>query len=166
MVRRSGTYVEDRFPTSGTKETLPLSIDTLYSQHGEAVVGENGVLRPERKKLEPRTRRQFSTMGQGDADALLQKLGLSPTSDKRFYRIDENGAYMVTFNERVKIPDGHLGIVKPRENLRATGVLLNASYVEPGDNVVDATLFIEDQFGLLAEGTAIADLAVVEGLSR
>lgn len=166
MVRRSGTYVEDSFDGAGSGRAFPLSIGTIYNQQGEAVVGEAGVVRPERSEIQPRRRREHQQRGHEDADNLLKRAGLDPRSTERFYRLDDQGTYVVVFQEAPAIPEEGMGLVRPADNLRNAGIVMNASFIEADDSVIEATLLVVDKFTLLAEDATIAELAVVPSASR
>jgi hypothetical protein len=166
MVRRSGSYVQDRYDSPAAGLAQPLSIDAVYSQHGETVIGDRGVFRPEPAELEPLRRREFSQRGQEDADSLLSRVGLDPDATERFYRLDDEGTYVVEFAEAPAVPDGGVGLVRPRGPLRDGGVVTNAGFVAPDDDAVEATLLVNEGFSLLAAGAVVAELQVVPNARR
>jgi len=166
MVRRSGSYVQDRYGSPSSGLAQPLSIGAVYSQRGETVVGDRGVFRPEPSELQPLRRREFSQRGQEDADALLSRVGLDPDATERFYRLDDAGTYVVEFEEAPAVPEGGLGLVRPREPLRDGGVVMNAGFVGPDDDAVEATMLVSGEFSLLAAGAVVAELQVVPNARR
>lgn len=168
MVVRSGNYVQDMIPRPGSaaRRTLGLSVARLERHRGEAVVGTEGVYRQERTDVEPHKRQEFERMGQEDADMILHRLGMTPHSTERFYRLDEDATYVVTFAETPDIPAGHVGVVRPRKTLWASGVLMNSHIVGPEQTRIDALLYQRDSFTLIAEGATIAELVVVESATE
>lgn len=161
MVRRSGNYIQDSFPGTVSDRAGALSVGRVFSQPGETVVGESGVLRPERSELEPLRRRELDQRGYEDADGLLKRAGLGPRSPERFYRLEEGTTYVVEFAESPTVPDGGVGILEPSENLRSANVIMTASFVGPDHGPIEASLKVDDQFALVAEDAAIAELIVV-----
>jgi hypothetical protein len=161
MVQRSGSYVRDSLSTPGAGRGDALSIGSVYSQPGAAIVASSEAFRPERKPHEALTRRELKTRGHNDADSLLMQAGVDGRSHDRFYRLEEDTTYVVEFAESVTVPKGGIGLVRPTETLRTAGVLLDADLVQPGQTDVEATLHVTDQFSVLAAGAAIAELVVV-----
>ena len=162
MVQRTGTFVQDRVPAGETLRSQPLSVAAVHKQTGNAVVGDEGLLRRERTAVDAYSRREFEQRAQSDAVDILGRLGVDRTSQQRFYRVDDEDSYFVEFAESVAIPDGHVGIVRPRDSLRRSGVLMETAFVEPGQSEVESHVFVEDRFVLLAEAATVAELVVVE----
>lgn len=162
MVQRSGNFVQDRVPASERLQSQPLSIAAVYKQTGNAVVGDEGLLRRERSEVDPYSRREFEQRAKSDAVDILGRLGMDRSSTERFYRIGDDDSYFVEFGESVVVPDGHVGIVRPRDSLRRSGLLMQSGFVAPGQEDVEAHLFVEDSLVLLAAGSTIAELVVVE----
>jgi deoxycytidine triphosphate deaminase len=162
MVQRTGNFVQDRVPASETLQSQALSIDAVYKQSGNAVVGDEGLLRRERTEVDPYGCREFEQRAQSDAVDILGKLGMDRTSTERFYRIGDEDSYFVEFEESVIVPDGHVGVVRPRGTLRRSGVLMETAYVEPGQEDIEAHVFVEDRFVLLAEEATVAEMVVVK----
>lgn len=162
MVQRSGNWVQDHVPASKTLRSQALSIAAVHKQSGSAVVGDEGLLRRERTAVDPYSRREYEQRAQEDAVDILGKLGMERTSSERFYRIGDEDSYFVEFEQSVVVPEGHVGIVQPRDSLLRSGVLLETAFVEPGQEDVEAQLFIEDRFVLLAEDATVAELVVVK----
>lgn len=161
MVNRTGNFVQSRIPASDTLKSRSLSIETVYRQRGDAVVGDEGLFHRERSVVEPRSRREFDQRAKEDAVDVLGRLGMGPSSTERFYRIDDEAIYFVEFNESQIVPEGHVGIIRPRQTLRRSGALLEASFVDPGQETIEAAVAVEDQFVLLAEDATVAELVVV-----
>lgn len=162
MVQRSGNWVQDRVPASDALQSQALSIASVYKQSGSAVVGDEGLLRRERTEVDPYSRREFEQRAQSDAVDILGKLGMDRSSTERFFRIGDEDSYFVEFEQSVVVPEGHVGIVRPRDSLRRSGVLLETASVGPGQEDVEAHAFVEDRFVLLAEDATVAEMVVVE----
>lgn len=162
MVFRSGNFAQERVPHAATEAVRTLTIESLYRQRGDAVVGDEGLLRRERGEVEPYSRREFEQRAQEDAVELLGRLGLDRTSSERFYRIDDEDSYFVEFAEPIDVPAGHVGLVRPRDTLRRAGVIIETAFVGPEDETVEALALLEDAFVLVAENAAVAELVVVE----
>ena len=161
MVQRTGDYVRDSYAEAGSGRGDALSVGRLWSQPGPAAVGAADTFRPERREVEPLTRRELETRGHEDADALLLRAGVDPRSGDGFYRLEQGTTYVVSFAESPTVPSGGVGLVRPSENLRNAGIALDAGLVQPGQTDVEATLHVVDQFGVVAEGAPIAELVVV-----
>jgi hypothetical protein len=161
MVQRTGSYVRDSYDEAGSGRGKPLSIRQLYSQPGPSAVGAADTFRPERREVEPLTRRELETRGHEDADALLMRAGVDGRSTDGFYRLERGTTYVAEFAESPTVPSGGIGLVRPSENLRNAGIGLDAGLVQPGQSTVEATLHVVDDFGVIAEGAPIAELVVV-----
>jgi len=164
MVFRSGSFVEERLDIEGVgrEYSKNLSIDTISRQRGDAVVGSDGVVRRERSELSRRTRHHYKQRAKEDADKLLREAGVDVDADEQFYRLNDDESYYVEFAEEVDVPDGHVGLVFPRENLLGAGVRLHSTYVGPGQDECEALLTIEERFVLVSAGAEIAELVVIE----
>lgn len=161
MVNRTGNFVQSRVPASDTLKSRSLSIESVYRQRGDVVVGDEGLFHRERSEVEPRSRREFEQRAREDAVDVLGRLGMGPSSTERFYRITDEATYFVEFSESQVVPDGHVGVVRPRETLRRSGALLQTAFVDPGQETIEAAVSVDDQFVLLAEDTTVAELVVV-----
>lgn len=161
MVNRTGNFVQSRVPASETLKSRSLSIETVYRQRGDVVVGDEGLFHRERSVVEPRSRREFEQRAKEDAVDVLGRLGMGPSSTERFYRIGDEACYFVEFGESVTVPEEHVGIVRSRETLRCSGALMEAAFVDPGQETIEAGLYVDDQFVLLAEDATLAELVVV-----
>lgn len=162
MVQRTGNFMQERVPASDRLKSQPLSIETVYRQGGNAVVGDEGLLRRERSEVDPRSRREFQQRAKEDAVDLLGKVGVDPTSRERFYRIDEDDNYFLEFNESVIVPTEHVGLIQPRGTLMKSGVILETTFVDPEGDDVEAQVFVDDGLVLLAEDATVAELVVVK----
>lgn len=161
MVRRSATFVQESFPSRESLSNRELSVERIHRQRGPAVVGEQGLMRPERTEMEPVTRRQLDQQGRGDSSSVLGSLGVDLRSDRRFYRLEAEGTYVVEFAENVVVPPDSVGFVSPGEHLCKAGVLLETSLVEPGETSIGATVSVVEGFALLAAGATIAEFVVL-----
>ena len=162
MVQRSGTFVQDRVPASETLQSQALSIATVHKQTGNAVVGDEGLLRRERTEVDPYSRREYEQRAQSDAVDVLGRLGMDRSSTQQFYRIGDEDSFFIEFEESVIVPEGYVGIVRPRDTLRRAGVLMESAFVDPGQEDVEAHVFVEDRFVLLAEDATVAEMVVVK----
>jgi deoxycytidine triphosphate deaminase len=162
MVHRSGNFVQDRVPESEDLQSQALSIEAVHKQRGNAVVGDEGLLRRERSTVDAYSRREYEQRAQSDAVDILGRLGMDRSSTERFYRIGDEDSYFIEFAESVIVPEGHVGVVRPRDTLRRSGLLLETAFVEPGQEDVETHVFVEDRFVLLAEDATVAEMVVVK----
>lgn len=162
MVNRSGNFVQAHLPASETLTSQSLSVEAVYRQRGDAVVGDEGLLHRERSEVTPRSRREFKQRAKEDAVDVLRRLGIDPSSSERFYLVTDEDSYFVEFSEPSPVPEGYVGIVRPRETLRRSGVMVETSFVDPDQETIEMGVFVEDRSVLLAEDAAIAELVVVE----
>jgi deoxycytidine triphosphate deaminase len=160
MVQRTGNFTQERVPVSDRLKSQPLSIEAVYRQGGNAVVGDEGLLRRERSEVEPRSRREFQQRAKEDAVDLLGKVGIDPHSRERFYLVDEDDNYFVEFTESVIVPTEHVGLIQPRGTLMKSGAMLETTFVEPEQEDVMAQVFVDDGLVLLAEDATVAELVV------
>lgn len=161
MVNRTGNFVQDRIPASEKLRSRSLSVAAVERQRGDAVVGDEGLLHRERSSVTPRSRREFEQRAKEDAVEVLRRLGIEPSSSQRFYRVDDEGSYFVQFEESVTVPEGHVGLVRPRDGLRRSGALVETTFLSPGTSRVEVGLFVDDQVILLAEDATLAEVVVV-----
>lgn len=168
MVIRSGKFVEERLEIDAARReySTNLSIDTIYRQRGDAVVGSAGVVRRERSELSRRTRRHYQQRGRDDAEALLREAGVEARSEEEFFRLNDEETYYVEFAEELDVPEGHVGLVFPRENLLRAGVRMHTSYVGPGQDECEALVTLEDRFVLVSAGAEVAELVVVRPIEE
>lgn len=162
---RLSSHVRKQFPgpaALGREQTRELSIETIYRQRGNAVVEGDAVLRPKRGEVTPRTRDGFRQMGYDEAASLLEKQGHGLDSETRFYRLEEGDGYFATFAEDTRIPDGHVGIIQPREPLLTAGAGLDATFVGPEEPQTGARITLEHRTVLVAADSVIAELLVVD----
>jgi len=164
MVIRSGNFIEERLRLSDTGRTYSrnLSIDTIYRQRGDAVVGSGGVVRRQRSELSKRTRHHYKQRAREDADALLREAGVDVDDEEEFYRLEDDETYYVEFAEEIDVPPDHVGLTFPRENLLRSGVKLHSSYMGPAEDTGEALLSLEDRFVLISAGAEIAEVVVLE----
>lgn len=164
MVIRSSRFVEERLDLdeAGRTYSKNLSIDTIYRQRGDAVVGSVGVVRRERSELTTHTRNHYQQRAHEDADDLLREAGVGRDSDEQFYRLNDEDTFYVEFEEEIDVPEGHVGLIFPRENLLRAGVLMHTTYMGPGEASAEALLMLEDRFVLISAGAEIAEMVVIE----
>lgn len=164
MVIRPSKFVEERLALdeAGRTYSKNLSIDAIYRQRGDAVVGSAGVVRRERSELSTHTRNHYQQRAHEDADALLSEAGVGRNSEEQFYRLNDEDTFYVEFAEDIDVPEDHVGLIFPRENLLRAGVLMHTTYMGPGEETAEALLMLEDRFVLVSEGAEIAEMIVVE----
>lgn len=165
MVIRTTDYVEERMPgpaAAGREYSRELSPAAVYRQDGYAVVGSSGLLRQERAELRTHTRAHYEKRGRADANALLGEAGVSTDDDREFYRLTEEHAYYVEFEQELSVPDGHVGLVVSQENLLRAGVMTHADPVGPNETTAEALLHVEASHVLVDHEASIAEMVVVE----
>lgn len=162
MVNRSGNFEQAHLPASERLTSKSLSIEAVYRQRGDAVVGDEGLLHRERSEVTPRSRREFQQRAKEDAVEVLRRLGIDPSSAERFFLVTDEDSYFVEFSESAPVPEGYVGVVRPRETLRRSGAMVETSFVDPDQETVEMGVFVEDRSVLLAEDAAVAELVVVE----
>jgi len=163
MVHRSTDWVDERVPGSddlGRPYSRELTIGRLYRQRGDAVLAGGETMREKRKEVEPRTWYEYRQHGRSEADTLLQRFGEDRSSNRKFYRLDDEDAYIVRFEERTEVPDGRVGYVAPKEALLSVGVQMYGSFVGADEPRTGAMLYLDDKVALLGEDEAIAELVV------
>lgn len=164
MVIRASDYVEERMlgpAAMGRANSRPLSAGTIYRQDGHAVVGSGGLLRQERAELPTHTRSHYDKLGLADTSTLLSEAGVGDASDREFYRLTDEHTYYVEFDGDLSIPEGHVGLVRPQENLLRAGVLSDAAPVGPEEDTAEALVHVKANDVLVDEAASIAELVVV-----
>ena len=164
MVERTSAYVEERLsgpPANEGMGEVELSIESIYRQRGQAVVGRGGILRKDRSELDARRKRYFEKQGYSDANSVLETAGVDQYSDREFYYLSDDETYYVEFAQTVDVPGGCVGMITPSESLLAAGVTLHASMVDPGDEVASALLSVEEKTVLLQASSSIARLVIL-----
>lgn len=165
MVIRMNDYVEERMPgpaSAGRVRSRELSPGTIYRQDGYAVVGSSGLLRQDRVELNTHRRDFYEKRGHSDASTLLGEAGVADDSDREFYRLTDEHTYYVEFDEDLAVPEGHVGLVLPQENLLRAGVMSHASPIGPEENVAEALLHVKSNNVLVDREAGIAELVVVD----
>lgn len=165
MVHRSTDWVEEAVPDSdalGRTYSKELTIGRLYRQRGDAVLASDETMREKRSEIEPKTWYQYRQHGRSDADTLLQRFGEDRSSGRKFYRLDDEDAFIVRFDEETDVPEGQVGYVAPKESLLSIGVQMHGSFVGPGEPMTGAMLFLEDKVAVIAEDAPIGELVVWE----
>ncbi len=163
MVKRSTNWERDEVISAvdlGRVYSRELSIGTVYRQVGDAVFGNDELLRKGRTEVPARTRYEYKQRGKSDADNLLGEFGKDHHDQEQFYRVDETGTYIVQFAETLSVPDNHVGYVAPKESLVSIGVRMDGTFVGPDESSTGAHLYIEDKAVMLSENAEIAELVV------
>lgn len=163
MVHRSTDWVDEQVPGSaalGRHYSKELTIGRLYRQRGDAVLAGGETMREKRSEVQPRTWYQYRQQGKSDADTLLQRFGEDRSSDRKFYRLDDDHAYIVRFDEPTDVPEGKVGYVAPKEALLSVGVQMHGSFVGPNEPRTGAMLFLEDKVALVGEDESVAEFVV------
>lgn len=160
MVQRTGNFTQEQVPANDRLKSQPLSIEAVYRQGGNAVVGDEGLLRRERSEVQPRSRRELQQRAKEDAVDLLGRVGMDPHSQERFYLVDEDDTYFLEFSETVIVPAEHVGLIQPRGTLMKSGAMLETTFVDPDMETVEAQVYVDDGLVLLAEDATVAELVV------
>lgn len=158
-------YVEERMPgpaAAGRDHSAELSPGTVYRQDGYAVVGSSGLLRQDRVELNTHRREFYEKRGHSDADTLLAEAGVASDSDREFYRLTEEHTYYVEFEETLEVPEGHVGLLSPQENLLRAGVMSHASPIGAAETTAEALLHVKANNVLIDREATIAELVVLE----
>ena len=100
---------EERVKTHGVE----LTIDKIYKLDGVAVIEEGDYTKAHRKELEAHPPDEASD------------------ADERYYKLDEGG-YVVKYNERITIPENHVGFTLPRSRLIRNNINLAAAVWDSG----------------------------------
>ncbi len=167
MVIRMNDYVEERLPAPaelGRADSRALTPGAIYRQDGYAVVGSGGLLRQERVELNTHTRDYYEKRGQADASALLGEAGVAENSDREFYRLTEDHTYYVEFEEDLDVPEDHVGLVLPQENLLRAGVMSHASPVGADESDAEALLHVKANNVLIDVEATIGELVTFESV--
>lgn len=165
MVIRMNDYVEERLlgpAVAGREHSQELSPGAVYRQDGYAVVGSSGLLRQERAAVNTHTRDYYEKRGQADASTLLGEAGVEEGSEMSFYRLTDEHTYYVEFAETPTVPDGHVGLVLPQENLLRAGVMSHAAPVGPEEDAAEALLHVKANNVLVDSEASVAELVVVD----
>lgn len=163
MVRRSSDWTTEDVISAvdlGRVYSRELSIGTLYRQDGDAVFGREKLLREDRTEVPCHTRYEYEQRGRSEVSGLLAEFGEDQYSQKQFYRLDDDGTFIVQFEEELSVPDNHVGYVAPKESLVSIGVRMDGTYVGPEETTTGAHLYLEDKMVLLSEDARIAELVV------
>lgn len=141
---RSGGFVADQLGTVDPEQVQPNGVDLRLEEictfEGPGTITRDGKRIGEREPL-PTTTLETS---EGD------RIG---------YRL-EPGGYVLKYEERVSIPEGHLGFVLPRSSLMRNGAMLNtavwdAGYTGRGEGLLQVHADLE-----LERGARIAQLVL------
>ncbi|PSQ18578.1 hypothetical protein BRD00_04630 [Halobacteriales archaeon QS_8_69_26] len=165
MVHRSTDWIGEHVPGSdalGRPYSEELTIGRLYRQRGDAVLASGETMREKRSEIDPKTWYEYRQHGRSDADTLLQRFGEDRSSNRRFYRLDDEDAFIVRFEEDTRVPEGHVGYVAPKESLLSIGVHMHGSFVGADEPMTGGMLYLEDKVALVGEDAAIAELVVWE----
>lgn len=104
---RSGSFVSDYVEGVSEDAVQPngvdLSVGRIYEHEGEAVLGDEGYEKPERREV-----------------PITERNGVE-------YFVLDPGVYVVEYGEVVEIPENHAGLVFPRSRLmRSGGTVISA----------------------------------------
>lgn len=131
---RSGEFTYEHVKQSDGKDVHPnqlqpngveLTIDSIYEIHGVPYIGDSSYDKGNRVEVEPASVGMFS--------------------------LDE-GYYIVSYNERISIPEGHVGYVVPRSRFMRSGAMLysalwDTGYTGKGEGGLETFLDVEIETG-------------------
>lgn len=113
---RSGAFVAEQLGAVDSEQVQPngvdLRLDAILGFETSGAITRDGKRIGERESLEP------TTLAAGDADATG-------------YRLDP-GDYVLQYEERVSIPEGHVGFVLPRSSLMRNGAMIHTAVWDAG----------------------------------
>ena len=144
MTIRSGDFVaqhidDGEVPDEAVQPNgVDLAVGTIYRQTGPAVIGANDYEKPERN------------------EAPLVDVNGSP-----HYKLPP-GAYTVVYNEKIRIPENHVGFVAPRSRIMRSGGTIISAYWDAGYEGFGEGLLITHSDMYIDLEARIAQMAFIE----
>jgi len=118
---------------------VDLSVGEVYALEGTAVLGDDGYEKTERERVERVER-----------------------DDGNYYEL-ERGSYVVVYDEVVRIPEDHVGLVFPRSRLMRCGLDLRTAVWDPGyEGKGEGGLRVDADEAYVEEGMRLCQLVLFE----
>lgn len=141
---------------------VELTVGTIYRHSDGTVLTDDDYYREELTEVPTHTRYDYKQRGRDEADGLLREYGIGPRNkEDEFYWLDDDKTYIIEFAQDIDIPDNHIGLLLPRDDLLRVGATLFSGLVEPHEDNDEYLLYVDNDL-VLKDGARIGDLIVFE----